>query len=512
MLTDTKRSEVGQRYGVAHYALALSSLVIALALVVTHLTHNGLWIDEIYTLHAIHLPWGEMVLERLKRGHLPLYFALMKAWIALAGTVNEVVLRLPSVAFWLFAVASYWPLARRVHRTETAALALTLFALNGLALRQAVEARMYDLVLLVAVWLARSYLTLLEKPHQRRWKNAFVLIALTGFFISSSLSFLLGALVYDAWRRRRSAPHLLRLLIVTWLMLAAVSVVPTLLHVSSRDRTEIAHVPPAALFLHLNTFFSGVLGVDDYYAHGPFLRVVVACGAILTVWLLWKLWNLRRSLPMPVEVAARVSLLPLAVMVATWLLDEATDLGIAVHGPARYLISLLPFASLLVAWLLEQACPTPKCLLVVHSMIALLLLCDAVGAMRIRVESPRELLQFRLANRYETGDAVVVVPDQAKEAVELYAPNARVEMTFDRALTDETTLRQKLLQFADRERLFLVWLHGKQSPAVQVADLLFGQGISSSPKSRRGERRIFLYYPRKALNQVSETLPTSASE
>lgn len=50
------------------------SVVFALVALAATLHRNGLWADELYTLHAINLPVREMVFERLARGIFLLIF------------------------------------------------------------------------------------------------------------------------------------------------------------------------------------------------------------------------------------------------------------------------------------------------------------------------------------------------------------------------------------------------------------------------------------------------------
>jgi hypothetical protein len=86
--------------------------LIAIAAVATVLLHvalstfKGLWIDEYATLHAVMLPWREMLRERLASGHSPLYFIYARPFLWLG--FNPVALRLSSA---LAAGAALLPLA-----------------------------------------------------------------------------------------------------------------------------------------------------------------------------------------------------------------------------------------------------------------------------------------------------------------------------------------------------------------------------------------------------------------
>src|SRR4051812_949029 len=89
-------------------------IVGAMCILLRFIHLNGFWVDELYTLHAIRLPWHEMVLERLRRGHFPGYFALLKlVYLSLNGYNAETVLRAVSLVAWLAAVLSFAALVRK---------------------------------------------------------------------------------------------------------------------------------------------------------------------------------------------------------------------------------------------------------------------------------------------------------------------------------------------------------------------------------------------------------------
>ena len=122
--------------------LALT-LVAAAVLVTTGIGVRGFWVDEMITLHSARLDWGELVAERRRRGHPPLYFALVKLWLDATGRLSDVWLRLPSAAMWALAVCA---LPRRA-----ALIALTVAALGGVGINHACFARMYAMVCLISV-------------------------------------------------------------------------------------------------------------------------------------------------------------------------------------------------------------------------------------------------------------------------------------------------------------------------------------------------------------------------
>lgn len=116
------------------------------------LTSSCLWFDEIFSVHAAEHPWGEMfwfVAQDLI--HPPLFYTLLKLWIAVGGE-NIGWLRFFPALFAFLTVIPFLYLCRELKLgfTETA-VAFCLFAANGALIKYAQEVRMYSLLLFFAV-------------------------------------------------------------------------------------------------------------------------------------------------------------------------------------------------------------------------------------------------------------------------------------------------------------------------------------------------------------------------
>jgi len=466
-------------------AVATGAIIIA-----AHLRYSGLWIDEVYTLHAISLPWRDMVLERLLRGHFPLYFVLLKSWVLLCGHASELSLRLPSFLFWAGAVCLFGGCVRRHLPQREALLAFPLFGLNGLALRQASEARMYTLVLLLAVGFTWAYFSSMQ--GRRTWPVRLVLIGVPLIAAWTSTTFLLTLLAFavDAARRRRW--DVARDIALAFLLIGLSAAIPVQYHVATRERTEIAHVPPASLVLHAVTFLTGVIGWEDYYAVPLAGRILQTIGGVLALWMVVRLVRRWKQLPDWAQSSAVVTALPLLLMLITWAAEKTFGGRFALHGPARYLIGDLPCAAMLSAALISDRVRGRKEFCAWIVAIAVLLLADAVVVARVHLETSRELIRQHLVPGFRSGDAAVVVPAEAAEAVKLYAPHVTISDVFPRNLSD-AEIESRLRKLDRAGRVWLVWVHGKSSPAVRVADRLFGKGTSSSTRRYLGERRVIVY-------------------
>jgi hypothetical protein len=484
---------------VPHLAMAWIGVLAATAMLLSHLRHNGFWIDEAYSMHAIGLPWGEMALERLKRGHFPLYFSLLKVLSQLAGGPTEISLRLPSVVFWLASVVSFWFLARRWLPCRVAALAVTFAALNGLAIRQAGEARMYDLVLLEAIWVTRAYVELLKGSPKTHWKVVFAVGSVLGFWTSSSFALTGAVFLFDAFRRRKNNPALIRIAVATIAATLLSAALPVLVHLQTRDRGEIAHVRPANLVLHVATFVAGITGADDYYTVPPSLAGLQLVGGGFATCVLISLYRRRRKLDELEQLSFRIVVLPICAMTVTWLLSEIQTIDVGLHGPARYLMGTMPCGALLASMVIANWCSSSRRrLFAAHLAVLAILMTGAWITIRLRTETCRELI-FDLAEHIKPDDALIVVPDQARETVEMYLPGKKADLAIARWMLDESAVAAMLKPFEERDTVWLAWIHGKKSPAIRVADRLFGEGETSSPKSRLGERRVYRYEPRKGI-------------
>jgi 4-amino-4-deoxy-L-arabinose transferase-like glycosyltransferase len=133
------------------WLVALLTLA-AFALRLTDLTARSLWLDESFSVLRAQGTWAEMVANVVWRQGIfttdlnpPLYFALLKAWVALAG-LTDFTLKLFS-AFWaVLIVPLTYVLARRFFGSWAGVLA-ALFALLCPAYQwYAAEVRMYSMM------------------------------------------------------------------------------------------------------------------------------------------------------------------------------------------------------------------------------------------------------------------------------------------------------------------------------------------------------------------------------
>ena len=121
------------------------------ALLLTRLDLLPIWGDEQFTLGVAALPWSEIGSALSADIHPPLYFALLKAWMALALTEPIVWARLFSAVTALGTTVALDRLWLSRQPAEPRAWFLALWSLSPLLLLDARMARSYALQTFLAV-------------------------------------------------------------------------------------------------------------------------------------------------------------------------------------------------------------------------------------------------------------------------------------------------------------------------------------------------------------------------
>jgi uncharacterized membrane protein len=160
---DTEREEKdGARRGrTSRWLFVLIAIAFVLARL-WRLTSSCLWFDEIFSVHAARHTWAGLVkFAAADIIHPPLFYALLKIWIAIGGESMLWLRLLPC----LFSVATILPfalLSRELNlRPAEINLAFLLMAVSGFQIKYAQEVRMYSLLLLlsvVSIWLFLRFL------------------------------------------------------------------------------------------------------------------------------------------------------------------------------------------------------------------------------------------------------------------------------------------------------------------------------------------------------------------
>lgn len=174
------RSPQAQRPAVSPWPLAV--VAVAFAVRVATLEFQSLWRDEMDALFFATRPLPRLLATFAIPGRNgPLYFLLLRGWIALAGE-TEFALRFLSVLAGTVALPLAWAVARRLGCPRAGAWAMPLLAFSPFLVWYAQDAKMYAPVLalvLLGMWL---FLQALEGHHPLLWVAYGVVMGASLYF------------------------------------------------------------------------------------------------------------------------------------------------------------------------------------------------------------------------------------------------------------------------------------------------------------------------------------------
>lgn len=154
-------------------SLGLVAAVVG-GIVLRFATTSPLWLDEALSVRIASLPFGDIPGALRHDGHPPLYYWLLHGWMQLFGD-GDLAVRSLSGVFSVLSLPVAWRLADRTGGPRLARWSLLLLALSPFAVRYATEARMYSLVMLLALLLALALDSLLRSPTWARTASVALL-------------------------------------------------------------------------------------------------------------------------------------------------------------------------------------------------------------------------------------------------------------------------------------------------------------------------------------------------
>lgn len=193
--------------------------LIAFAVRAVSLDVQSLWRDEVDSLRFATAPWSETLSTFIRPGwNGPLYFMLLRGWIALTGA-SEYAMRFFSLAFGVLCVPLVYVLGHRLFNWLVGSLTALLVAASPYLTWYGQEVRMYTLVPALALLAIYSLRRAVEKGGWHWWAAQVVATSLA--FYSHILAALLvpvQVLLYFAWwprARKRWVGALISLALLT---------------------------------------------------------------------------------------------------------------------------------------------------------------------------------------------------------------------------------------------------------------------------------------------------------
>ncbi len=217
----TDRADRTDVAAVAHYAVLTAIFIAGTGLRLTALNRQSLWFDEIDVVVRAQQPLGTVMRTFVAQGENgPLYNILLALWVRVAG-ISEIAVRFPSAIAGTLAIPLIYLLARRVAGATSGLLAAGLLAISPYHVWYSQEAKMYAMVVLLAL---TSSLCLVEslQRNQSRWWAAYAIVTTLLFYthVATVLIFVAQSIYVvvnrNAWRGRERG----------WLIATAVLTLP----------------------------------------------------------------------------------------------------------------------------------------------------------------------------------------------------------------------------------------------------------------------------------------------
>lgn len=213
--TQTPANAANEADGGKPLSMLFSAAVVLLFIAVRlrRLSASCLWFDEIFSVHAAHHGWAELLrFVAADIIHPPLFYLLLKIWISLGGE-SLLWLRLLPALFSIAAIVPFLHLCRelKLKRNEWN-LALLLLAVNGYLIKYAQELRMYSLLMFLSLgslWLFVKFLR-----AEPAWRRQLVWLFLVNLLLVYShyagwIVVVVECLALVIWQRRKAKPFLI---------------------------------------------------------------------------------------------------------------------------------------------------------------------------------------------------------------------------------------------------------------------------------------------------------------
>lgn len=160
--------------------MLVASVGAFLALTLSRLNLPSVWFDEGYSIYLMRYDLADLTHYTAVDVHPPLYYYLLKGWTSLFGN-SVVACRLLSVVLGAMVLILVYLLIKKLFTRKSASLATLLVAISPMFVRYGIEARMYMLVLLIAILAVFAFYNLLH-TGKRRWAVAMGVLMSLGMW------------------------------------------------------------------------------------------------------------------------------------------------------------------------------------------------------------------------------------------------------------------------------------------------------------------------------------------
>jgi mannosyltransferase len=176
-----------------------------------NLDAQPLWWDEGYSFFFATRDFVTMLERTALDIHPPLYYALLRVWMNIAGT-SAAMARWFSVLIGTATIPLLYALARQLFSARVARVAALLLALSPLHIYYSQEVRMYGLVTLLGIASVHFFVRLRQmtpgKPSTARVALAYILVTTAALYTQYYAAFILASqivvLCVWTWQERQS--------------------------------------------------------------------------------------------------------------------------------------------------------------------------------------------------------------------------------------------------------------------------------------------------------------------
>ena len=245
---------------------------------------QSLWRDEVDALRFATAPWPEMVRNFTRPGwNGPLYYLLLRGWIALTGT-SEYAMRFFSLLFGVLCAPLTYLVGRRLFNSSAGIIAALLVTLSPYMVWYSQEVKMYTLVTALALLAIYSLRRALEGGGWPWWLTQIVATSLAFYaHILAALLIPAQVLLGLAWwpqtrKRWRGALVSLACLTLPYLPLA---VWQAPLALQARETGFYDYSLRQMIVILLNSWSTGVMGWGGPWAAA--MMGVLAAGGLFSL-------------------------------------------------------------------------------------------------------------------------------------------------------------------------------------------------------------------------------------
>lgn len=448
------------------------TVVALLGLILRVVQRSPLWLDEALSANIAALPLGDIPSALERDGHPPLYYVILHFWQDLVGD-GDLSVRLLSGLIGLALIPLAWAAAGRIGGRRAAWAAALVVTLNPYVLRYATEARMYEMVMVLALagWLVADHA--LRRPALPRLAGLALLTATLlwthywGLWLAAAAGIGLlarGGLAHRAGDRARCAASLRvagalavgGVLFLPW--------VPTLLYQAAHTGTPWAEpsIPTEIAAVSLVDLGGGGAGESVLLAMG--LVLVTALGLFAAP---------GNGSRIELDLRTRPEIRRLAVLVLGTLVVATVAAYLAGAAYAtRYFAVVAPLVLVLAGVGVARIGGA----VAFRIVLAGILILGTVSAIRTAVSRPRTQAR-EVAEAIAAGDGedplILICPDQLGPALSRELPADADAVTYPRFAPPE------LVDWVDYEERL-----AKTTPDAFVAEAL----------ERAGDRDIWLVW------------------